>query len=81
MWCAGAALGVTWSNLLKLAGLPASAAGRLVVGYVTRELGPASPERVGDLIREVADLAGWDAGRLDHAIWRHEAGLRCQQAG
>ncbi|ABK75172.1 heme peroxidase [Mycolicibacterium smegmatis] len=82
-WCGvpGQRSGVTWSNLLKLAGLPASAAGRLVVGYVTRELGPASPERVGDLIREVADLAGWDAGRLDHAIWRHEAGLRCQQAG
>ena len=82
-WCAvpGQRSGVTWNNLLKLAGMPAASAGRLVVGYVTRELGATSPERVADLIRAVAGEAGWDAGRLDHAIWRHESGLKHQLAG
>ncbi|MBU8812217.1 heme peroxidase [Mycolicibacterium goodii] len=82
-WCAvpGQRSGVTWNNLLKLAGMSAASAGRLVVEYVARELGAISPEHVADLIREVADEAGWDAGRLDHAIWRHESGLQYQLAG
>lgn len=82
-WCAlpGQRSGVTWNNLLKLAGMPATSAGRLVVEYVTRAVGVRSPECAADLVREVADEAGWDAGRLDHAIWRHESGLRAQPAG
>jgi hypothetical protein len=79
-WCeiAGQRSGVTWNNLMKLAQLPAESAGRLVVAYVVRELGATSAERVAELVREVADAAGWDARRLDHAIWRFESG---QQPG
>lgn len=82
-WCAipGQRSGVTWNNLLKLAGMPATSAGRLVVEYVTRAVGVRPPERVADLVREVADEAGWHAGQLDHAIWRHESGQRVQPAG
>lgn len=81
-WCAapGQRSGITWDYALKLAQLPAANAGPVVVGYVAREVGPVDSERAAELVRRVAEVAGWDAFELDHAIWRFESGRPHQRA-
>lgn len=72
--------GVTWDYALKLAQIPGAKAGRMVAAYVAREIGALGPDRAAELVRAVADAAGWNAIELDHAIWRFESGRPYQRA-
>ncbi|MHC9292738.1 heme peroxidase [Mycobacterium sp. LTG2003] len=75
-WCTapGQRSGLTWDYALKLAQLPGASAGPVVVGYVAREIGTVEAARAAELVRGVAEAAGWNAIALDHAIWRFESG-------
>ncbi|MCV7064575.1 heme peroxidase [Mycolicibacterium farcinogenes] len=80
-WCdaPGQKSGVTWDYALKLAQIPGTRAGRVVAAYVAREIGPVSAEDAGEVLRGVAQTAGWSALALDHAIWRFESGYPYQR--
>lgn len=75
-WCAvpGQKSGVTWDYVLKLGQFAEVRAGRAVAAYVAREVGTVTAEGAGEMLREVAKSAGWDALTLDHTIWRFESG-------
>lgn len=81
-WCAtpGQRSGLTWDYALKLAQIPGANAGPVVVGYVAREIGTVDSAGAAELIRRVAEAAGWNAIELDHAIWRFESGRPHQRA-
>ncbi|WKG06241.1 heme peroxidase [Mycolicibacterium sp. HK-90] len=80
-WCAapGQKSGTTWDYVLKLAQIPGERAGRVVAAYVSREIGPVSAEGAGEVLRGVAQSAGWNVLVLDHAIWRFESGRPYQR--
>lgn len=81
-WCAapGQRSGITWEYALVLAQIPGVKADRMVVGYVARAVGDVSAVRAAELVRDVADVNGWNAIALDHAIWRFESGRPHQRA-
>ncbi|MGV0742639.1 heme peroxidase [Mycolicibacterium sp. XJ870] len=81
-WCAapGQRSGITWDYAQMLAQIPGGNADRVVVGYVARVIGPVDAGRAAELVRGVADAAGWSATALDHAIWRFESGRPHQRA-
>ncbi|HYB38425.1 MAG TPA: hypothetical protein VEF72_23670 [Mycobacterium sp.] len=61
-----------------LARVPGVKADRMVIRYVARAI--AVPEdrlsriEAAQLVKQVAELKGWDLIHLDHAIWRYESG-------
>ena len=52
----------------------------MVIRYVADAIGkkqdPPAPEEASELVKQVAELKGWDLIYLDHAIWRKQSGRR-----
>jgi hypothetical protein len=69
--------GITWNYALMLARIPGVKADRMVIRYVAdaigKEQGPPAPKEASDLVKQVAELKGWDVIYLDHAIWRKQS--------
>ena len=70
--------GITWSYALMLARIPGVKADRMVIRYVAEAIGkeqdPPAPKEASELVKQVAELKGWDLIYLDHAIWRKQSG-------
>jgi hypothetical protein len=61
-----------------LARIPGVKADRMVIRYVAEAVGkkqdPPAPKEASALVKQVAELKGWDLIYLDHAIWRKQSG-------
>lgn len=72
--------GITWNYALMLARIPGVKADRMVIRYVAEAIGkkddPPAQIEVSKLVKQVAELKGWDVIYLDHAIWRKQSGRR-----
>jgi len=77
--------GITWEYALMLAGVPGVKADRMVTRYVTRAVGVPedglAPVDAARLVKQAADLKGWNVTHLDHAIWRYESGRPVNRDG
>jgi hypothetical protein len=69
--------GITWNYALMLARIPGVKADRMVIRYVADAIGkkqdPPTPKEASELVKQVAELKGWDLIYLDHAIWRKQS--------
>jgi hypothetical protein len=70
--------GLTWEYALMLAQIPGVKADRMVIRYTARAIGVSEAQlpakRANELVRQVAEVKGWNIIHTDHAIWRFESG-------
>jgi hypothetical protein len=70
--------GLTWNYTLILAGVAGVKADQMVIRYVVKALDALKDEVTGStaarLVKEAAEVKGWDVSRLDHWIWLFESG-------